>query len=31
MKLKALTDIMIEKFGSDDWDGCRVAGPRAAR
>ncbi len=31
MKLKALTDIMFEKFGSDDWDGCPVAGPRAAR
>ena len=21
-KLKALTDIMVEKFGRDDWDGC---------
>jgi DNA-binding transcriptional LysR family regulator len=24
-KLKALTDIMVEKFGSSDWDGCSAA------
>ena len=22
MKIKALTDIIVEKFGRDDWDGC---------
>jgi hypothetical protein len=21
-KIKALTDIMLERFGSDDWDRC---------
>jgi DNA-binding transcriptional LysR family regulator len=24
-KIKALTDIMVEKFGSSDWDGCSAA------
>ena len=32
MKIKALTDILLEKFGSDDWDGCaRAPSPQAAR
>jgi DNA-binding transcriptional LysR family regulator len=25
MKIRALTDIMLEKFGSSDWDSCRRA------
>jgi DNA-binding transcriptional LysR family regulator len=23
MKLRVLTDILLERFGGDDWDGCR--------
>ena len=23
MKIKVLTDIMVENFGGDDWDRCR--------
>jgi DNA-binding transcriptional LysR family regulator len=23
LKLRVLTDILVEKFGADDWDGCR--------
>ena len=30
MKIKALTDIMVEKFGSDDWDGCSAVDERAS-
>jgi len=26
MKLKVLTDILVERFGGDDWDGCRRRG-----
>jgi len=26
MKLKVLTDILAERFGGDDWDGCRRRG-----
>ncbi len=25
MKVKVLTDIMVEKFGNPDWDACRLA------
>ena len=24
MKIKVLTDILLEKFGADDWDGCHL-------
>ena len=24
MKIKVLTDILLEKFGGDDWDGCHL-------
>ena len=27
-KIRVLTDIMLEKFGGSDWDGCLGAGKR---